>query len=101
MPQRTEHHNWSDYRRRSRLFWCALLLGPVIVLLVATEWLLERHGVHGLAWPLAAWSLTVLATGLHWQAFRCPRCNRRFFRRRPLLLALRASHCRQCMLPKD
>lgn len=47
MPQRTEHHNWSDYRRRARLFWCALLLGPVIVLLVATEWLLERHGVGG------------------------------------------------------
>ena len=92
---------WSDYRRRSRLFWGVLLLGLAVALAIASLFLIERLGLHGLAWPLLGWVALVLATGLHWQAFRCPRCRRRFFRRHPPLLALRGNQCVNCMLPKD
>ena len=40
---------------------------------------------------LAAW---------RWQSFRCPRCERGFFNRRPLFLPLLANRCVHCLLPR-
>ena len=93
--------DWADYRRRSGLFWCVLLAGLVATLAVATLFLVEHMGLHGLTWPLLAWAALVFLAGQHWQAFRCPRCCHRFFRSRPPLLALRSHRCVNCMLPKD
>jgi len=93
--------NWIDYRRRARIFWCLLLLGLGATLATASVFLVERLGLHGLTWPLLGWAIAVAGSGLHWQAFRCPRCSRRFFRRHPPLLALRATRCVNCMLPKE
>jgi hypothetical protein len=92
--------SWSDYRARRWLLRLALasLVGAIWV---AEDYAIERHGMRGLLVPLAAWVLLVVAAGIRLQAFRCPRCARRFFRRRPLLAPLRARHCAHCMLPKD
>lgn len=92
---------WADYHTRRRLFWASVWLGPWLALAIGALWLVERHGVHGLLWPLLAWLALVAWTGAHWQASRCPRCGHRFFPARPFLLALRAPRCAHCALPKD
>ena len=92
---------WADYRRLSRLFWALLVLGLVATLTIAGMFLVERHGIHGLLWPLLAWASAVVYAGLRMQEFRCPRCHRRFFRRSPPLLALRGRQCINCSLPKE
>ena len=92
---------WADYRIRARLFWLLLLVGPFVALVTAELWLIEHYGLHGLVWSLAAWLGALLLAAWHWQSFRCPRCERRFFERRPLLLALRARRCINCMLSKE
>lgn len=93
--------SWTEYRFRARLFWAALLLGLVATLAIASLLLVERLGLHGIVWPLLLWALAVLAAGLYWQGFRCPRCAKRFFRSSPPLLALRRERCVNCMLPKE
>ena len=92
---------WADYRRLSRTFWAVLLLGLVGVLAIAAAFFIERHGLYGLVWPLLAWAAAVVYAGYRFQAFRCPRCKRRFFRSHPPLLALRGKRCVNCMLPKE
>lgn len=92
---------WADYASRSRLLWSLLGIGLLAVLAVARLFLIEHLGWHGLSWPLALWTLAVVAAALHLQDFRCPRCQQRFFRRTPPLLALRRSSCVHCCLPKD
>jgi hypothetical protein len=92
---------WADYHRLSAVFWSLLLLGLAGTLAVAALFLVERHGIHGLLWPMLAWLAAVAYAGYHLQAFRCPRCQRRFFRSHPPLLALRARRCVNCMLPKE
>ena len=92
---------WADYQRRSRTFWGLLLLGLAGTVAIAAAFLIERHGLHGLLWPLLAWAAAVLYAGHRLQAFRCPRCSRRFFRSNPPLLALRGTRCVNCMLPKE
>jgi hypothetical protein len=73
----------------------------VVAIALAVNVLVAHVGLHGLVWPLLAWLLLSLLTGLRWQASRCPRCERRFFARSAPLLALRAHQCVHCMLPKD
>lgn len=92
---------WADYRNRKRLFWGLLIPGLLAVLFVAAAYLIERHGWHGLFWPLAAWAAAVVYAGHRLQGFRCPRCHHRFFRRNPPVLALRAKCCVNCMLSKE
>lgn len=92
---------WPAYHRRRRTFWAVLLLGPVLAIALAANFLMPHLGIHGLLWPLLAWLALSLFTGLRWQASRCPRCGHRFFAQSPPLLALRASQCVHCMLPKD
>ncbi len=92
---------WADYRRLSRTFWGLLLLGLAATVVVATLFLVERHGLHGLVWPLLGWAAVVAYAGVRLQGFRCPRCKRRFFRSHPPLLALRGKRCVNCMLPKE
>lgn len=99
--QRADTSTWADYHRHARLFWALLLLGLVATLAIINAFLIERHGVHGLVWPLLAWAAAVAYTGYRLQAFRCPRCQRRFFRSHPPLLALLRKHCVNCMLPKE
>lgn len=101
MDRATDVSTWADYRTRKRRFWMLLVLGLVAVLFLSSAYLIERHGRHGLFWPLAAWAVVVAYAGYRLQAFRCPRCQRRFFHRSPPLLALRASRCVNCALPKD
>ena len=91
---------WAEYRNRARLFWLLLLFGPIVALAAGTFWLVEHVGLHGLAWPLAAWLVAVLLAARRWHSFRCPRCERGFFNRRPLLLALLAKRCVHCLLPR-
>jgi len=93
--------SWADYRIRTRLFWVLFLFGPIVALGTGALWLVERFGLHGLGWPLVAWVVAMLLATWHWQSFRCPRCERRFFNRQPFLLALRAKRCVHCMMSKD
>ena len=82
------------------IFWATLAAGP-LVLAVAAEFAMAMHsGLHGLLWAAVAWLAMLTAAALHWQDFVCPRCQHRFFRARPRVLALRASCCSNCMLPK-
>jgi len=76
-------------------------LGPVVALGLAEAWLIERWGMPGLVAPLLGWVLAVAWTGHRLQAFRCPRCEKRFFHRSPPLLPLRAERCVHCMQSKD
>ncbi len=92
---------WADYQRLSRTFWGLLLLGLAGTVAIAAAFLVERHGLHGLVWPLLAWAAVVAYAGYRLQAFRCPRCSRRFFRSSPPLLALRGKRCVNCMLPRE
>ena len=92
---------WAEYASRSRRLWYLLGLGLLVVLAIARLFLIEHIGWHGLTWPLAVWALAVVTAALHLQDFRCPRCQRRFFRRAPPLLALRRSRCVNCCLPKE
>jgi hypothetical protein len=101
MPPKQAAPTWADYRKRARLFWLLLLLGPVAALAAGAFWLVEHIGLHGLGWPLGAWLVALLAAARHWQSFRCPRCERRFFNRRPLLLPLLAKRCVNCLLPRE
>lgn len=93
--------NWSDYRTRSRTFWCALIVGSVSAIACAEFVLIERLGVPGLLWPLAAWVAALAWASHRWQDFICPRCSHHFFRRNPPLLPLRAKRCVHCLLSKD
>lgn len=101
MTQPPSVSTWADYRRRSRFFWGLLVFGPIAAVAVGALWLVEHIGLHGLVWPVAAWLVALLLAAWHWQSFHCPRCERRFFERRPLFLALRAKRCVNCMLSKD
>jgi len=92
---------WADYRVRSQMFWCALLPGLVVAVGAAEVVLIERWGMTGLAAPMVAWLTLVAFTGYRLQAFLCPRCDRRFFRRSPPLLPIRAERCVHCMQSKD
>ena len=92
---------WADYHARSRTFWGALTLGLVAAVVAAEFVLIEPLGAGGLWWPLAAWAVAVAWAGHHLQSFICPRCEHRFFRRSPPLLAIRAQRCVHCMLTKD
>ena len=92
---------WADYTWRTRLLWCLLGPGRVVVLVLARMFLTERFGWHGLLWPLVGWIAALILAGLHLQRFRCPRCGHLFFRQRPRLLALRAERCVHCSLPKE
>lgn len=92
---------WADYASRSRLLWCLLGIGLLAVLALARVFLVDSFGWHGFFWPLILWAAAVIAAALHLQAFRCPRCQSRFFHRAPPLLALRGSRCVHCCLPKD
>ncbi|RZJ02476.1 MAG: hypothetical protein EOP39_22585 [Rubrivivax sp.] len=92
---------WSEYRKRARLFWAVLLLGPIFALALASAFLVERLGIHGVVWPLLLWALAALAVAMYWQGFVCPRCKHRFFRNSPPVLALLARRCVNCMMPKD
>ena len=101
MHRATDLSTWADYRFRKRLFLGLLVAGLAAVLFLAAAFLVERHGRHGLYWPLAGWALLVACAGYWLQAFRCPRCGHRFFRRSPPLLALRAKRCINCMMGKE
>lgn len=94
--------NWAEHRFRATLFWIALLAGPAALLAVTFKhsWLLKL-GLSGLGWIGLGWLLAVLATGLYWQRFRCPRCDKAFYRQSPPLLPLRDGSCRSCRLPRD
>lgn len=92
---------WADYRTRSRAFWLTLSLGLVAAIALAEFVLIERMGARGLLWPMAAWLVAVAWSGYRLQAFICPRCENRFFRRSPPLLAIRANRCVHCLLSKD
>jgi hypothetical protein len=101
MLQKQAAPTWADYRKRASLFWLLLLLGPIAALAAGTFWLVEHIGVKGVVWPLAAWLLALLVAARHWQQFRCPRCKRTFFKRRPLFLPLLSNRCVHCMLPRE
>lgn len=92
---------WADYTTRTRRLWWLLGPGLLVVLAAARLLLVERYGWHGWLWPLAGWAAALALSGLHLQAFLCPRCQRHYFRQRPRLLALRAQRCMHCCLPKD
>ena len=91
---------WAEHRLRARLFWIVLLLGPVAAFVLGVMHLVPRYGAGSLLWPALAWAAAVLMAGLYWQRFRCPCCDKTFYKQSPPLLALRASHCRACMLPE-
>jgi len=93
--------NWGDYRVRKWTFWVVLSLGLVATLAMAELVLIERYGWRGLAAPALAWLALTCVAGWRWQRFRCPRCEHRFFRSSPPLLAMRARRCVHCMLTKD
>lgn len=97
----TKTSTWADFRARKRLLMAVLVLGPVVVLMVASEYFIETHGRKALIWPLLAWAAAAVYAAFRLQGFRCPRCQRRFFRRSPPLLALRARQCVSCSLPKE
>ena len=101
MDPATDNSSWADYSARKHLFVAVLVPGLFGVLFLAGAYLVERHGWHGLTWPLAAWVVAVAYAGRRLQAFRCPRCQHHFFRRSPPLLALRATRCVNCMLSKE
>lgn len=92
---------WADYHVRSRTFWSVLVLGLAAALAAAEIMLVEPFGAGGLWWPLAAWLVAAAWAGHRLQSFICPRCDHRFFRRSPPLLAIRAKRCVRCMLTKD
>ncbi len=92
---------WADYHLRSRTFWGVLVLGLMTAVAAAELVLIESLGARGLWWPLLAWAVSVAWVGHRLQAFICPRCEHRFFRRSPPLLPLRAHRCVHCMLTKD
>jgi uncharacterized membrane protein len=75
--------NWRDLRTRIRLFWFVWLSGvPLLAIIIAA---LERifpktadlAGV-GLA---IAWMVAFFVAGIYRQAFKCPRCGKRYFSR--------------------
>ncbi|RZA18305.1 MAG: hypothetical protein EOP93_11525 [Lysobacteraceae bacterium] len=101
MARATDVPSWADYHSRRLWLWTALVLGLVAALAVAFAWAIEHHGRLGLLWPLAAWAVVVAHAVRRLQDFRCPRCQRHFFRRNPPLLALRARRCVNCSLPKE
>ncbi|MEO5630126.1 MAG: hypothetical protein ABIQ62_10230 [Thermomonas sp.] len=87
---------WADYYSRRRVLLYTLLLGP-LCMLAAEAWFQDLTN------PLvvfAVWMVASLLAGLHLQAFACPRCDHKFFPRKPLL-GLWAKRCSSCMLPKD
>lgn len=91
---------WADYSSRSRLLWGLIGIGLLAALALARVFLVESFGWHGFFWPLLLWAAAVFAAALRLQAFRCPRCQSRFFHRAPRVLALRGSRCVHCCLPK-
>ena len=93
--------NWAEHRFRASLFWLTLAAGQLAFVAVTLkhDWLL-RLGLAGLGWAGLAWLLGVLAAGLYWQRFQCPRCDKTFYRQSPPLLPLRADSCRACRLPR-
>lgn len=82
--------SWAEHRVRASLFWTALAAGPLLLAVVTLKhsWLV-RLGLSGLGWLLLGWLLAVLAAGLYWQRFHCPRCAKTFYRQSPPLLPLR------------
>lgn len=98
---RTAPSTWADYHARSRTFWGVLVLGLVAAVAAAEFLLIESLGARGLWLPLLAWAIAAAWAGHRLQAFICPRCEHRFFRRSPPLLPLRAHRCVHCLLTKD
>lgn len=88
--------NWAQFRLLWWLLVSVVVVGPFAFVFV--------HGrvseSESLLLPLVAWGLSVLLVGLRLQQFRCPRCHKHFFHRRPFLLALLARRCACCMLGK-
>ena len=94
--------SWAEHRTRAVMFWTALAAGPLLLAVVTLKhsWLVWL-GLSGLGWLLLGWLLAVLAAGLYWQRFHCPRCAKTFYRQSPPLLPLREKSCRACRLPRN
>lgn len=88
---------WAEYLTWRRALWGVVLLGPF----VAVGAFVAISGSGRMHVPLLAWVVVVALVGLRLQRFRCPRCHRNFFPKRPLLLGLMARRCVSCMLPKE
>lgn len=87
---------WVEYVTWSRVLWGVILFGPVAAVALSVAF----TGSDRIMLPLLAWLLAAALAGYRLQRVRCPRCEHRFFRQRPLLLGLIANRCAVCMLPK-
>ncbi len=84
-----------EYRKRNLVFWSLALSGFFAILYVAVplgRWLNSE----GVAQILStAWFLGIVATGIWRLNWKCPRCNKNFYRKwwYQNAFAMRCVHC--------
>jgi len=96
-----EQSNWADYQLLKWMFWIVLVGGLAVALVAAERVLIDRYGAPGLFAAIGAWLVSTAVAASRWQRFRCPRCQHRFFRSTPPLLAILADRCVHCSQSKD
>jgi len=92
---------WRDYRRRLVQFLLVFPTSVVVMFALGSAlWRFAPGEIAERIWGvlLICYAFAVLIAIVRYQAFRCPRCGRRFFMgwyRNPF-----ATHCLHCGLPK-
>ncbi len=97
----TDHYRlpWSEYRRRRRWFFIALL--AYLPSVAAVGYPLRALLGSDIVFLVIAclWLLVFAVVGIRMNSFPCPRCHRPFFFRWPVSSPL-ASECIRCGFPK-
>lgn len=102
MVRRKKSHaaaRWNGLRLRLAALWLVVAFGGLALLLAGAELLHDLAPVHLLT-SVVGW-LGLLALVLMWvREFRCPRCERHFYRRGWRFAPLQP-HCSGCHVPRD
>lgn len=100
------HQQWQDYRKRSRIHWLAIIvfiLALAVGLPLAVS-LLPATLFYIYLFVLGAAGITLSVYGFHRSYWKCPRCQKPFFRSPrwygTLIYNLFAQQCANCGLPK-
>jgi hypothetical protein len=94
---------WQSLQRRNRLWWL-LFLGLIpATILIGFAMNLISPGLAERSSPVMFWGLwlaALAAVTIYWGEFRCPRCEKRFFRTRMGGVNGFAQKCPHCGLRK-
>jgi hypothetical protein len=94
---------WRDLRFRIWLFWSAVVLFPVAILLIPAwlhRFLPATDREYAAEWVAGLWMALVAATGVYRTTFLCPRCATPYFSGN-FWQNIFARQCLHCRLPRN